>query len=89
MNKFLKIFLIIAGILAVLFIAVVASVPYWFPINTVKGIVVDKMEEKTGRNIDVGELKFNIFIINYGYLIIPDKTPTKGVAINSYGKKNQ
>jgi len=60
MKKALKFILISIIILVILVIAAVASVPFWFPINKVKDIVVEQMSIKTGRDIQVKGFQFNI-----------------------------
>ena len=61
MKKFLKVFIIIAVIFALLFIAAAASVPLWFPVNKVKTIITEKLSEQTGRKVKIEGMEFNLF----------------------------
>ncbi len=61
MKKFLKVFIIIAIIFALLFIAAAASVPLWFPVNKVKTIITEKLSEQTGRKVKIEGMEFNLF----------------------------
>jgi len=61
MKKALKTLIIILLISGLLFIAALASVPLWFPVDKVKDIMTEQMSEKTGRKIEIKSLKFNVF----------------------------
>ncbi|HNZ28717.1 MAG TPA: AsmA family protein, partial [Candidatus Goldiibacteriota bacterium] len=61
MKKFLKILLIITGILVILIGGAVAAVYIMFPAEKIKQIVIKEGSEITGRTIGLGDLKFNIF----------------------------
>ncbi|PKL90922.1 MAG: hypothetical protein CVV21_10280 [Candidatus Goldiibacteriota bacterium HGW-Goldbacteria-1] len=61
MKKFLKVVLIITGIIVLLLGAATAAVYIMFPPEKIKQIVIKEASEATGREIGLGELKFNIF----------------------------
>ena len=61
MKKFLKILLIITAIIVILIGAAVAAVYIMFPAEKIRQIVIKEGSEFTGREIGLGQLKFNIF----------------------------
>ncbi|MBN2754670.1 MAG: AsmA family protein [Candidatus Goldbacteria bacterium] len=61
MKKFIKVMLIITGIIILLLGAATAAVYIMFPPEKIRQIVIKEASEATGREIGLGELKFNIF----------------------------
>ncbi|HRU39327.1 MAG TPA: AsmA family protein, partial [Candidatus Goldiibacteriota bacterium] len=60
MKKALKIAAIILASIFVLITAVIATIPLWFPVEKVRHIIIDELSEKTGREVSVKSLSFNI-----------------------------
>lgn len=49
------------GVIILAVIAVVATIPLWFPVDKVKGLIIEQIEDKTGRDVSIKDLQFNIF----------------------------
>jgi|GEM_PF-1330203 len=60
MRKFLKIFSIILIFLILLFIAAIIAINIFFPAEKIKDILVKELSEKTGREVKIENIKFNI-----------------------------
>jgi uncharacterized protein involved in outer membrane biogenesis len=61
MKTALKVIGIAIGVFFIAVIVAAATVPLWFPVNKVKGIIVRQIEDKTGRDVAIKDLKFNVF----------------------------
>jgi hypothetical protein len=60
MKTALKIIGIIIAVILAAVIVAAATVPLWFPVKKVKAALVELIEEKTGRNVEIKELQFNL-----------------------------
>ncbi len=60
MKKFLKIFSIIIGCLILFFIVTVFAISIFFPAEKIKEIIVKELSEKTGREVIIESIDFNI-----------------------------
>jgi uncharacterized protein involved in outer membrane biogenesis len=61
MKTVLKVIGTTIGAVFIAVTAIVATIPLWFPVDKVKGAIIEQLEEKTGRNVEIKDLQFNIF----------------------------
>jgi hypothetical protein len=61
MKTALKVIGIAIGAVFIVVFLIVATIPLWFPVNKVKGIIIQQIEDKTGRDVAIKDLKFNVF----------------------------
>jgi uncharacterized protein involved in outer membrane biogenesis len=61
MGKIFKTIGIVIGAIVLLAVIVLGTIPLWFPVAKVKGLLVDELKTRTGRDVTISDLKFNIF----------------------------
>jgi hypothetical protein len=61
MKNVIKITGIAVGSILLLLFLFLASIPLWFPVKDAKNLLVTQLAEKTGRQVEIKDLQFNVF----------------------------